>query len=110
MIDKKELKRVINGLRDGKIVEDHRWTTKDEITLEEAINFLNKYIDEGFLDYRIHDSEPIDSETSKKIIQYMLRNEIDDLENSDLCGAPWARVELRYLKSVYQNLDKWWKG
>lgn len=78
------------------------------ISMEELRRNIKDYIYD-FKIYAIGHPPYLSSEDGKKMIQYMLRTDIDDLEHDDLCGAPWARTELRLKKVLYNNLDKFWK-
>lgn len=108
IIDERKLLAAINGLRNGRIAKGGRWETKDKISLEEALDFLEEQVKWGFLKFEVERVEYMNKETGFEIVQYLLMNEIGDLEYDDPCGAPWIRVKLRNLKSVFKNLPEWW--
>lgn len=111
-----KLKVLLNELREGKIVEKkdgkfwQRKVYQENIPLDDALDYIEYYMDMGFLKFRIEETEPLTNELCEDIVKKMLLDEIEDLDMTDPCGAPWIRVKLRHLKAVYNKMDKWWKG
>jgi hypothetical protein len=110
MIDDRKLMREIKSLRNGKIVQGHTWVSQDNITLEEGLAHIQNQMEMGFLKFRIEEGDPVSDEGCMEILKHMVRERTEDLDMSDLCGAPWARVELRHLRTVYKRLEEWSDG
>lgn len=105
---KKEIKRILN---EG-IVLNHKRVKRDNYAPEEISEYLQFMVTGGFwsVDSALYNNEPCSEELAKDVYKAYLRERIDELEGSDLCGAPWCRVELKNLRYIYKNLDDWWKN
>jgi hypothetical protein len=104
----------IQRIRDKQaIVLKNMWTSREYFTPDEIADYLKFEVTGGFwkVDNLLEDSEylPVDAKTAKDVVRSMLFERINELEGSDLCGAPWARVELRSLRYMMKNFNKWWK-
>ena len=107
-----KIKKSVKAIKEKQgIFINHRFVKKDGYTPDEIADYIYDMGIGGFwsVEGSLMESSPCSEELAKDVYKAYLVERIDDLEASDLCGAPWCRVELKNLKYIYKNLDKWWK-
>lgn len=89
----------------SKDLEDETKTPEERIQHIKWCIEHHVYVVEDFYEM---DGPDISSRDAREVVKFKLREQLEDISFCDSCGAPWVRVEERYLKSVYNNIDKWW--